>query len=305
MSQERETPCSGSSTETYYVMNTQNVLFRIFVTYCCSLSVFGCGTVAPKTENAELRTAYAIHQPNLTCDQANQFSYRVVERLGYTIRAFSPAKPGVPGTVNGVRASELGEEPVSVQITCAADGVHVDANAESPLDIAAENALPLSSTHTVSQGKISGVAPARVYFRRAFYAYFMGRMEAAARGESPTPQGQMQIKLTPITGMEATLEFGKPIVNLFTVRVEISNTTTRAYVVEVDKIVVFTPEGKRVPPVSADTAALPVPPLATQQLAPGARLKGYLYYPPGSYRSARGGMIEKESQEHEGFDIQF
>jgi len=276
--------------------------------YVLTATLAGCSATSAVTkpsESAELRQVYAIHEPTLTCEQANQISYRTVERLAYTVVAFTPAAPGGSGSLKGTREGVSGPEPVSVQIACLADGVHIDANAESPLDVASERALPLSSTHDASQLAASGALPPRVYFRRAFYALFTGMARAAARGEPPQPQGQMQVRIKPLIGLETKLEFGTEVIDVLPVRVEVVNTTERAYILEADKIVLLTPDGQRVKSLSTSDRAFPAPPLASQRLAPGASLKGYLYYPHGSYTAARGFLTEEEGQEREGFDVQF
>jgi len=224
--------------------------------------------------------------------------------LGYTLISVAPASPGRTGILKATREGAGGQEPVSVQVTCAADGVHVDANADSPLDVASENALPLGTMHQTSQLAAAGAPPPRVYFRRAFYALFTGMAEVAQRGEFPKPQGQMQVMMKPVAGLATTLEFGTEVTEVLPVRVEVVNTTTRTYTLEADKIVLLTPDGKRMQSLSANDN-FPVAPLTSQKLSPGASLKGYLYYPLGSYTGARGVLTEEESQEREGFDVQF
>jgi hypothetical protein len=115
----------------------------------------------------------------------------------------------------------------------------------------------------------------------------------------------MQVVVKPLVASEAEFEFGTEVTQVFPVRVEISNTTKRTYLLEAERIVLLTPSGERVKPFLPSQNELSARALASQTLAPGANVKGYLYYPPGSYTGARGFVVEKGSQEREGFVIQF
>ena len=63
--------------------------------------------------------------------------------------------------------------------------------------------------------------------------------------------------------------------------------------------------GERARPVKEKGTAFPVSALTSQSIAPGATVKGYLYYPAGTYTGARGSLTEKKSQEREGFEAPF
>jgi hypothetical protein len=71
---------------------------------------------------------YSIVAPQLSCERAQQLSRQVMERLGYAISTITPASTETPGVIRGVRTGPQGEETVSVKISCATGGVHVDAN---------------------------------------------------------------------------------------------------------------------------------------------------------------------------------
>jgi len=75
---------------------------------------------------------YAIVAPALTCEQAHQLSSRVMERLGYTVTASSLASGDSEGRIHGARQRPQGQETVTVKISCMADGVHVNAEADIP-----------------------------------------------------------------------------------------------------------------------------------------------------------------------------
>ena len=63
--------------------------------------------------------------------------------------------------------------------------------------------------------------------------------------------------------------------------------------------------GDRIKPLPEKDNAFPVRALTNQSVAPGGQLKGYLYYPLGTYTGARGALIEEKSQEREGFEVPF
>jgi hypothetical protein len=236
----------------------------------------GCAALPMPTP---MERRYAIFEPTLTCDQANKISYRVVEGLGYTVTSFTPASAGGGGVVRGARERPVGQDTVAVKINCGADGVHVNTDS-------------------------GGLLATNLEFPQAFFSRFKGMTDVVQRGEAPKPQGQVQVTMTPLIGLETKLEFGTEVTGVFPVRVEIFNTTERTYLLEADKIMLLTSSGERVKPLSATNGGS-ARMITSQTLAPGANVKGYLYYPPGSYTGARGFIVEAESQEREGFDVQF
>lgn len=109
---------------------------------------------------------YMIVAPHLSCERARQLSTQVIERLGYTATAATPATGGEPSLVRGVRRGPQGEETVSVSISCGADGVHVDAKPEvSPCEQA--NRLAHQSVERLGY-KIDSFVPAVNEGRQGF-----------------------------------------------------------------------------------------------------------------------------------------
>jgi hypothetical protein len=74
---------------------------------------------------------YTIFEPTLPCEYAQQLAHRVVERLGYSASPL-PQTKNTQTVIKGQRDGVLGPETVSVTISCGADGVHVDAEADTP-----------------------------------------------------------------------------------------------------------------------------------------------------------------------------
>ena len=90
----------------------------------------------------------------------------------------------------------------------------------------------------------------------------------------------------------------------FIVEVEISNATVHTYTLKADKVTLRAASGERVKPLEASDDT-PTPVLTSQTVAPGANVRGYLSYPPGSYTGARGFLIQEQTHSNEGFSVNF
>jgi hypothetical protein len=247
-----------------------------------SLGIFiiglaGCATL-PKPQPQP--SPFLFHSSTVTCDQANHIAYRIVQEAGYTVTAFAPATNGGTGTMAGSKPRGAGEDTITAKITCGPDGIHAEGDYGH------------------------GPTAMNQRFPEYFFVRFTGMAEAAERGEVNAP-GQILVKMKPLIGFETSLEFGALVNDVLPVRVDVINTTQRAYALEVETIVLLTRDGKRVKSLQANGNTFPAPPLTSLTLAPGASIKGYLYFPPGSYASGRGFVTEQDSQEREGFDVQF
>ncbi len=139
--------------------------------------------------------------------------------------------------------------------------------------------------------------------------------------------------LEPVTGLGAKLDFDLDLaaVGVLPVRVIINNVTPRTYRFDPDDIVLVQSDGARVHPISVGEAARrigdverqkataesarPSSAEVTQRLqtrlltgrsvAANQTLKGYLYYPLASYVKGRVTLEDQESEESEGFVVQF
>ena len=90
----------------------------------------------------------------------------------------------------------------------------------------------------------------------------------------------------------------------FVVEVKIHNGTDRAYLIKANRVSLRAESGERVRPLESSEDS-PTPVLTDQTIAPGAEVRGYLSFPPGSYTGARGFLIEERTQANEGFSIDF
>lgn len=219
----------------------------------------------------------------LPCEQANRISRLAIEHLGYTVTEFTPAANGKPGIVKG---NKKGQAEIYIALGCEGRMVTMDVNADSPL-------LRDRSFYTALRD-----------FRRGFFATYKGQ-----RGVIPTPAtpatNQVQVVIRPLSRADSKLALGAEITKFLAVQVQLTNPTKRAYQLEADKIALVSLVGDRVKPVLERQEGIPTQGLTNQVIQPGATITGYLYYPPGTYRGARGFVVEAKSQEREGFEVPF
>lgn len=80
------------------------------------------------TEMAPLEPTdeYDVIDPDMSCEDANRFSVRAVERLGYEVTAFTPATDDAEGKIEAKQMGRWGgEEHVSVTVSCGSNGVRI------------------------------------------------------------------------------------------------------------------------------------------------------------------------------------
>ena len=69
---------------------------------------------------------YDVIDPDMSCEDANRFSVRAVERLGYEVTDFTPATDDAEGKIEAKQMGRWGgEETVSVTIACGSDGARI------------------------------------------------------------------------------------------------------------------------------------------------------------------------------------
>ena len=297
---------------------------------------------------------YPIIDAALTCEQANRVSYRAVERLGYKIASLTPATTEQAGEIKGIREGVWGEqEPVTVKVTCPADGPHVDAHPDiapceqgnriSRLAIERHGYQVKEFTPAgmgkpgIVKGEKEGNAPLVITlfcsrnngvvmetssdspllknkdfylaisdFERGFFAMFKGERSLIVSDQAPVPVGtQIQVMMKPLSLVESKIIFGADVTAVLPVQIEITNPTKQSYQVEVDQVVLLTASGQRVKPLGASEKNFPAPAFTSKTVAPKSAAKGYLYFPPGTYKGARGALVEEQSQEREGFEVRF
>lgn len=218
------------------------------------------------------------------CEQANRISRLAVEHLGYTVTEFTPAAVGRPGIVKGKKD---GQPEVYITLFCEGRMVTMDTSMDSPL-------LRNKDFYT-----------ALIDFRRGFFATYKAQRRVVVPSATPPSGDQIQVLMRPLNRADAQAALGAEVTAMVAVQVEITNPTKRTYQLDTDKIMLVNISGERARPLLEKENAFPVHALENQSVAPGARVKGYLYYPAGTYTGARGSLLEEKSQEREGFEVPF
>lgn len=258
---------------------------------------------------------FDIENQPLTCQQANEYSLRALQAMGFAITALEPASPERPGLLRGTR-SGTGDQRVSVRVICTGRTADVDASED---------------------GKLLG----QLEFKRGFYLAFAAIVAQAeitaqaARAAAAQPAEKraagLRVLLQPIPGLAAKLEFDVDLAaaGVLPVRVSIDNGTGRTYAFDPGAIALIQQDGTRVHALAVDVAAQrvadaqrqadPQAPsdvgaiasLLRQRLLPGRPVgahqstSGYLYFPLGQYVKGRVSLEDLESEETEGFVVEF
>jgi hypothetical protein len=272
------------------------------------LILAGAACVAPIRQ-------FDIENQPLTCQQANEYSLRALQAMGFAITALEPASPERPGLLRGTR-SGTGDQRVSVRVICTGRTADVDASED---------------------GKLLG----QLEFKRGFYLAFAAIVAQAeitaqaARAAAAQPAEKraagLRVLLQPIPGLAAKLEFDVDLAaaGVLPVRVSIDNGTGRTYAFDPGAIALIQQDGTRVHALAVDVAAQrvadaqrqadPQAPsdvgaiasLLRQRLLPGRPVgahqstSGYLYFPLGQYVKGRVSLEDLESEETEGFVVEF
>jgi hypothetical protein len=228
-----------------------------------------------------------IAVPTLSCEEANRLAYRTVTVLGYTPASLQIATPGQPGHI---LAQKEGAKDGMVTITCNADGAVVEPE---------KTGLAIPSL--VGPSERPGEFPQ--IFKQTFNILRGTQEVVAARG----PEKGLNLTMTPLNSFESQIELGAdlPANGILPVKVVIANNTSRLYGMDTSKVFLQPSAGGRVAPVAPPAAGQSKALQGALTLQPGQTVSGYLFYPAGQYTSARTMLIDKETEEGEGFSVQF
>ena len=225
------------------------------------------------------------HPDILPCEQGNRISRLTIERQGYRVTEFTPAGIGKAGIVKGEKKDQ---PPLVITLFCSRNnGVVMETTMDSPVLKNKDFFLAISD------------------FERGFFAMFKGERSLVVAEQTAVVGNQLRVTMQPLSPVESKIIFGTDVTTVLPVQIEITNPTQRPYQVEADQIVLLTTSGQRVKPLSEKESSFPTPALTSQTVAPKSGVKGYLYFPPGTYTGARGSLVEQQSQEREGFVVQF
>lgn len=256
----------------------------------------GCTTAKGKS-----LTLTSASQPGMACSEAERVAKGALLRLNYSTDSVVSAEPGMPGTVVGHKNSgwatarpEAGDEyTATVTISCSNSGARFEAQTDEPF-------------------------PGSLSFQRDFER--MITAVAARRINRPRiaerPATGLVISVEPLRSSDASAEFGSdlPAQGITPVRIKIDNRTDRTYDFVADSVTLVTQEGARVEPypdsragkLSADMqTTVNKKRIADGRLAPSAVLSGFLYFPASAYRRATLVLIDQETEEEEGFSVEF
>lgn len=240
-------------------------------------------------------------EPGMPCTEAARVAQAALMRLGFSPDAVALPRPGMPGTIVGRKHSEWSSataesgsvSTVTVTITCSNQGAQFDAVTDEPF-------------------------PGVLSFKTDFPAAIQ---TAAARGVArpelkDRPESGLVIRIEPLRGDEAAAEFGADLTTagITPVRLTIDNRTERTYAFTATAVQLVTEEGERVEPLADDQsgalgaelrAAMRRKRIADAAIAPRAVLSGFLYFPASAYRRATLVLVDQETDEEEGFSVEF
>jgi hypothetical protein len=246
----------------------------------CALALLGAGCVARYVRVAE---------KGLTCMEAHHVAIDAVRRMGYTITEATKATPGSPGTIIASRAVGTTAQGLLVRVFCTSQGAEVQATTD-------QGGLVQLSFSTDFQRNFQAAAATKVPPRRA------------------TESG-VDVLVTPERGAAGNVDVDVSHLGVLPVSVRITNHTTRAYGFRAAGVVLQTIDGERVAPLAvteiakqldADAAAaLRQKVVADGTIAPNETLTGVLLFSYKAYVRARVELIDRESNESEGFSIEF
>jgi hypothetical protein len=230
-------------------------------------------------------------------------------QMGYSISSVQKATAETPGYVVGTRETgwtpyspEAAEQhTVTVTVRCSDAGAEFQAVTDE--DWTRQLNFPNRFSEAVQSNVPSGERP------------------APRQRDEPEATG-LVLRIEPQRPGQARSEFGIDLTaaGITPVKVEIRNLTDRRYGFRRAEVVLVTVEGRRQEPMSLAAAAellsaqdpdgrlherLGKKSIGDGELAPGARLEGFLYFAASTYRRARVVLVDLESDESEGFSVAF
>jgi hypothetical protein len=155
--------------------------------------------------------------------------------------------------------------------------------------------------------KLVGAAEAPGEFPQIFTQTFNILRSSKEIAAQQGPEKGLVMTMTRLNSFESQMDFGAdfPASGVLPVKVEISNNTSRPYGLEVSKIYLEPAGGGRIAPVAPPAAGQAKALHGDLTLQPGQTVSAYLFYPAGNYSAWRTMLIDKETEEREGFSGQF
>ncbi len=241
-----------------------------------------------------------LERPGMTCRSATKAARAALKRMGYVVESIVAPTPDQVGEIRALRntgwyTGDPGDSfGVAVRLYCNDQGSILEAASEEKLS-------------------------ERMVFKRDFEGEInraVSRRSIRPRPVANRPQAELQIIVHPLSGSAATQQIGRAASSGVTpVLVRIINKSARTYRFKAERVSLTTEERKRVRPLSAGEVADRVTEewastandqqIRDGDIAPGTVLEGYVYVPRAAYRRAKVVLIEAESEEAEGFSVEF
>ncbi|MBX3025917.1 hypothetical protein KF840_13500 [bacterium] len=238
----------------------------------------------------------------MPCSEADRVARAALLRLGYDGEVVTPSRPGTPGRIVAHKAggydyvtnAATRQYTATVTVTCANAGATLEAVTDEPLP----GALTFKGDFVSA---VDAVAARRIQ-----------RPQLASR-----PATGMVITIEPLRDSEARHALGidLPAAGVTPVRLTIDNRTDRTYAFSPSRVRLESQEGERTAALSAaqvgERAGAPGEQAASRHaiadtvVAPRAVVTGFLYAPASAYRRATVVLIDQDTEEEEGFSVEF
>lgn len=231
-----------------------------------------------------------LSEKGLTCVEAQRIAIDTVRRMGYTITETTKATPGTPGMIIASLTEGTSTRGLMVSVACTTLGAEVEAKSDQ---------TGLSDLNFASE------------FRRNFDVVTTNRVPPR-----PPAQSGVDVLVTPERSSDlADLGVDLSSAGILAVSVRITNHTPRVYRFQIKGVRLQTAAGERVAALRNDAlvaqvgsdpaAALQQKAVHDQDIKPNETASGLLFFPFNSYSRARVELIDKQSEEAEGFSIEF
>lgn len=237
----------------------------------------------------------------MTCRAATHAARAALTRMSYVIERVMAPTAGHPGEIRARRntgwsTGDAGNSyGVAVRISCDDNGSIFEAATEEPLAqrIAFKRELPAEIDRAAS------------------------RRTTRPRSQKRQAATELEVEIRPLTGAAARKQIGAipESVGIMPVHVRVTNRSKFTYRFAGERLRMMTEERVRQQPLGIDEVAAALAPewadyarrqlMTDGEIPPGAIVEGYLFVPNATYRRAKVVLIETESQEAEGFSVEF
>jgi len=229
-----------------------------------------------------------IQQKGMTCVEAQHLAIETVRRMNYTISEATKPSPNAPGVIVAERQDGGTKHSMMVSVFCTSQGAEIEAKTE-------------------------GGAVAQLSFPSEFRRSF----ETAVANQAPPRKAAetgVDVLLTPgRAGTDIGVDW--TALSVLPVNIRITNQTARAYRFESNRVELRTASGERAVPLSVGSLTRNLTPeqaaklrqmvLGDRDIAAHETLAGLLLFPFNAYARARVELVDRLSEESEGFSIEF